>query len=200
MDKIMQNRYSCRSYKDEKIDDTIIRDIINLTRLTPSSLGLEPWKFMVVKGKKLKELADICMGQKQVLNCSHAVIVISRSDLRSDDRFLQQRVESKGKTKEEAKAYILKRIASKIDNLQTSQIQHYASLQCYMATANLVNIAYSKNVKSCIIGGFDKKRLTQFIDLKECFEPCLVVTLGLSDELSTAKIRQNLDEVLLWVE
>lgn len=40
--EIMQNRYSCRNFNDKKIDDKTLREIIDLTRLSPSSVGLEP--------------------------------------------------------------------------------------------------------------------------------------------------------------
>ncbi|MDU5326200.1 nitroreductase family protein [Campylobacter ureolyticus] len=48
IENIMQNRHSCRNFKDEKIKDGVINEILDLTRLTPSSLALEPWKFVVV--------------------------------------------------------------------------------------------------------------------------------------------------------
>lgn len=195
MQNIMENRYSCRSYKNEKIDDEVIKKIIHLTSLTPSSLALEPWKFMVVCDKHLQTLSEICLNQTQVKTSSHSVIIISRNDLRSKDEFLLQRIKAKGKQNYEQ--YFAK-VAQKTDSLSEYDMQNYVSMQCYMAVANLVNIAYSFNVKSCIIGGFDKQKLKEFINHDERFEPVLVVSLGLSDEKSSPKIRQNLDEIMLW--
>ena len=48
MQEIMKSRYSCRKFSDEKLGDKVVREIVDLTRLSPSSCGLEPWKFMVV--------------------------------------------------------------------------------------------------------------------------------------------------------
>lgn len=62
--EIMQNRYSCRNFNDKKIDDKTLREIIDLTRLSPSSVGLEPWKFMVVSGENLTSLATIWQCSK----------------------------------------------------------------------------------------------------------------------------------------
>ena len=57
MKKIMQERYSCREFNNQKINQETINEILDLTRLSPSSCGLEPWKFMVVsKENDLKEL------------------------------------------------------------------------------------------------------------------------------------------------
>ncbi|MDM1027640.1 nitroreductase family protein [Campylobacter hyointestinalis] len=56
MKRIMQERFSCRNFTNQKIKDENIKEILDLVRLTPSSCGLEPWKFMVVS--KESDLAE----------------------------------------------------------------------------------------------------------------------------------------------
>ncbi|CZE50461.1 nitroreductase [Campylobacter geochelonis] len=197
MKEIMQNRYSCRNFKDEKIADEVVREIINLTRLTPSSQALEAWKFVVVSGELLKELGSICNNQPQVSGCSHAVIILARTDLQSKDEYLTRIITSKKKDEQKTQKYI-KNVALKTDLLSQAELKQYASLQCYMALANLVNIAESFDVKSCIIGAFDYEKLVKFVNLKEQFKPCIVVALGLSDDVPTPKIRQSLEDILVW--
>lgn len=198
IENIMQNRYSCRNFKDEKIKDGVINEILDLTRLTPSSLALEPWKFIVMsKDNDIKKMGEICLNQPQVSNCSHIVVITARTDLQSKDEYLKHIIYSKNKGEDKAIKF-LKMVSSKTDLMTKDELFNYASLQCYMALANLVNIAYSKRVKSCIIGGFDKEKLTKFLNLPNELKPCIVVALGLSDEKSTPKIRQSLDEVVVW--
>ncbi|MCR8699659.1 nitroreductase family protein [Campylobacter ureolyticus] len=198
IENIMQNRYSCRNFKDEKIKDGVINEILDLTRLTPSSLALEPWKFVVIsKDDDIKKMGEICLNQPQVSSCSHVVVITARTDLQSKDEYLKHIIYSKNKGEDKAIKF-LKMVSSKTDLMTENELYNYASLQCYMALANLVNIAYSKRVKSCIIGGFDKEKLTKFLNLPNELRPCIVVALGLSDEKSTPKIRQSLDEVVIW--
>ncbi|WP_311337315.1 nitroreductase family protein [Campylobacter ureolyticus] len=198
IENIIQNRYSCRNFKDEKIKDGVINEILDLTRLTPSSLALEPWKFIVIsKDNDIKKMGEICLNQPQVSNCSHIVVITARTDLQSKDEYLKHIIYSKNKGEDKAIKF-LKMVSSKTDLMTKDELFNYASLQCYMALANLVNIAYSKRVKSCIIGGFDKEKLTKFLNLPNELKPCIVVALGLSDEKSTPKIRQSLDEVVIW--
>lgn len=191
--QIMKNRYSCRKFKDEKIKDDVVREIIDLTRLTPSSLALEPWKFVVVT-KDIDKLGEICYHQSHVTNCSHAVVIMARTDIRSTDEYIEKIAEKRLRGKEK----FISMISAKADHLTKKELEQYASLQCYMALANLVNIAYEKGVKSCIIGGFDKEKLSEFLNLGENLSPCIVVSLGLSDEKSPAKSRKNLEEILIW--
>lgn len=198
IENIMQNRYSCRNFKDEKIKDGVINEILDLTRLTPSSLALEPWKFVVIsKDDDIKKMGEICLNQPQVSSCSHVVVITARTDLQSKDEYLKHIIYSKNKGEDKAIKF-LKMVSSKTDLMTENELYNYASLQCYMALANLANIAYSKRVKSCIIGGFDKEKLTKFLNLPNELRPCIVVALGLSDEKSTPKIRQSLDEVVIW--
>lgn len=161
-------------------------------------MALEPWKFVVIsKDDDIKKMGEICLNQPQVSSCSHVVVITARTDLQSKDEYLKHIVYSKNKGEDKAIKF-LKMVSSKTDLMTKDELFNYASLQCYMALANLVNIAYSKRVKSCIIGGFDKEKLTKFLNLPNELRPCIVVALGLSDEKSTPKIRQSLDEVVVW--
>lgn len=91
--EIMQSRFSCRKFKPEKLSDELVSEILQITSLSPSSLGLEPWKFVVVsKERHLKELGDICLGQSQVSGASHAIVINARIDLGENDAFMQENI------------------------------------------------------------------------------------------------------------
>lgn len=53
--EIFSTRYSCRNFKNEKLKKEDLNSILEIARLSPSSLGLEPWKFIVVQDEKRKE-------------------------------------------------------------------------------------------------------------------------------------------------
>lgn len=62
--ELFKKRYSCRNFKKETIEDEILKEILEVARLSPSSLGLEPWKFLVIKdAKKREELSLIANHQ-----------------------------------------------------------------------------------------------------------------------------------------
>lgn len=79
--EIFSTRYSCRNFKNEKLKKEDLNSILEIARLSPSSLGLEPWKFIVVQDEKRKEeLSKICNQQKHVKDCAALIIIISRLD------------------------------------------------------------------------------------------------------------------------
>lgn len=194
---IMQNRFACRSYEDKKLSDELVSEIVGLAGLSPSSLGLEPWQVYAIKEQdKLDRLSQIALNQKQVQTCSHALVVAARTDLKSGDKFFQDFINQKD---EKTKAWYMGFIKDRFDKMNANELYNYASLQCYMLVANLVNIAYEKDVKSCIIGGFDKASCDEFLALESSVKSVLIITLGYSKELASSKKRRKLDDVLKFV-
>jgi nitroreductase len=50
----MQSRRSIRRYAPEAVDDGLVRELIDLARHAPSSLGAQPWQFVVVRDPAIK--------------------------------------------------------------------------------------------------------------------------------------------------
>ena len=79
--EIFSTRYSCRNFKNEKLKKEDLNTILEIARLSPSSLGLEPWRFLVVHDDKTKEeLAQICNQQQHEKDCGALIIICSRVD------------------------------------------------------------------------------------------------------------------------
>src|SRR5437762_12651713 len=70
-------RYALKRFDtSKKIPDHVWQQIQDAMLLTPSSYGLQPWKFVVVTDQAVKEkLVAACMGQTQPLECSHFVVI-----------------------------------------------------------------------------------------------------------------------------
>ncbi len=49
------NRHSVRKYKSEPVSKKALKEMIHAGRLAPSSKNRQPWKFVVVSGKKKEE-------------------------------------------------------------------------------------------------------------------------------------------------
>lgn len=72
--------------------------------LTPSSFGLQPWKFIVVQDSAIRaELRQESWGQPQVTEASHYVVLTARTDLDSADidAWISRMTEVQGSTREE---------------------------------------------------------------------------------------------------
>lgn len=64
----ISSRKSVRSYSDQPISDEVLNEILEAGRLAPSWVNVQPWKFIVIKDEKTKELLfKAAGGQKQIL-------------------------------------------------------------------------------------------------------------------------------------
>ncbi|MCX6699925.1 MAG: nitroreductase family protein [Methanomicrobiales archaeon] len=52
---IIKCRHSVRKYKDTKIDEWIIRDVLECARLAPTAMNLQPWLFGTITDPELKK-------------------------------------------------------------------------------------------------------------------------------------------------
>lgn len=61
--------------------------------LTPSSYGLQPWKFYIITDAELKQKLTTCSwGQKQVADCSHLVVFCIKQSI--DENYIQHFIDS----------------------------------------------------------------------------------------------------------
>ena len=55
--------------------------ILEAGRTSPSSFGMEGWKFLVITNEALKaKLRPSCWDQAQITSCSHLVVVLAAID------------------------------------------------------------------------------------------------------------------------
>ncbi|MBZ7931630.1 NAD(P)H-dependent oxidoreductase [Campylobacter sp. RM12910] len=200
MDKLdlFKFRYSCRNFKNEKLNPQDLRNILEIARLSPSSLGLEPWKFVVVQDEKKKEeLSEICNHQPHVKNCSALIIILSRLD------FLDY-FEEKLRKRDMSEKEIQKRLDTYmpfLNSLNHEQKIAYAREQAHIALASILYSTTALNIATCPIGGFNKIKLESYLNLNTQKEiATLIVALGYSNDKSLPqKNRFDFDEVVQFL-
>ncbi len=63
IERLIKNRRSVRLFKKDDVPDEIIKRLIDLARWAPSGMNAQPWKFVVIKDKKL--IDEIRMATKK---------------------------------------------------------------------------------------------------------------------------------------
>jgi len=72
--EVIKTRRSIRAYRSDPVPEKTLRKVLEAARIAPSGSNRQPWKFIVVKDKNLKEkIAQLCYGQHFI---SQAPIVI----------------------------------------------------------------------------------------------------------------------------
>jgi len=80
--EVMDFRHACKVFDDtKKIADEDIKYILEAGRKSPSSFGMEAWKFLVITNDELKaKLKPVCWDQAQITSCSHLIILLAGID------------------------------------------------------------------------------------------------------------------------
>ena len=79
----LQWRYATKEFDSSKtITDEIWNDIEESLVLTPSSFGLQPWKFICIQDQATKDsLLEHSWHQRQVTDCSHMVVLCAKDEM-----------------------------------------------------------------------------------------------------------------------
>ena len=78
----MDFRHACKIFDEsKKVSNEDMNFILEAGRKSPSSFGMEPWKFLVITNDELKEkLRPFCWNQPQITTCSHLVVILAAID------------------------------------------------------------------------------------------------------------------------
>jgi nitroreductase len=136
--------------------------------LAPSSIGLQPWKFLVVTDPAVKtQLMGASYRQAQVADCSHFVVFAVRRDLDAEhvERHIRRMVEVLGvpvESLEKFRAMTLRnldkaRAAGTLDTWQEHQI--YIALGKFMACAPMLGI------DTCPMEGIEPEKYDEILGL-----------------------------------
>ncbi|EAH9176211.1 NAD(P)H-dependent oxidoreductase [Campylobacter coli] len=175
----MSKRRACKLFNDKKISEEDLHFILESGILAPSSHGFEPWKFVVLEQKEHNlKLSTLCYNQQNVASASHNIILLARKDLQSKDEFAQKQIRRFAGSKEENFQKILKIYTHDTDAMDEKELYHFAQLQCYLAMMQMSLAAMSLGIDSCMIGGYEKDKVDDFLKLEYPFETAVILSLG----------------------
>ena len=171
--KAFNFRHACKIFdENKKISDSDFNTILESARLSPSSFGFEPWRFLVVQNRKLREkLLPVTWGaQKSLLTCSHYVIILARKKptlLYNSDYIshMLYDIHKIPKDLAEARRAKYKKFQEEDFKLLESEraIFDWASKQTYIALANMMTTAAFLKIDSCAIEGFEADKLEEIM-------------------------------------
>ncbi|NJK90721.1 MAG: NAD(P)H-dependent oxidoreductase [Blastochloris sp.] len=133
--------------------------------LTPSSFGLQPWKFIVVTDPAVREqLKAVSWGQGQVTDCSHHVVFAIRTDV--DQDFIQANMKLTAEVRGvplDSLAGLQKVILGFLPNVN---VQEWSTRQAYIALGNFMTSAALIGVDTCPMEGIDPAQYDRILGLE----------------------------------
>ncbi len=206
--EVFNRRYACKKYNKTKVvPDEDFKTIIEAAHLSPSSFGLEPWKFVLIKNEKmLNDMREFAWGAINSLNgASHILMVLARKRVTGDSEYFE-RIGKEIKNMSEENLKIRKEVFTKFQKEDFKLLENeralfdWASKQTYIAMGNMMTVAASLGIDSCAIEGFNKEMAEKYFSEKGIFDLneygiSYFVSFGYRDEEITSKTRWKLSEI-----
>lgn len=176
--QVFENRCSTRYYDpNKKISQEDFAAILEFARLSPSSVGSEPWKFLVIQNKALLDkLKPFSWGmQYQLDDCSHLVIILAKKNARYDTPFFRDVAVRRGLQGEQLEKALEKYKGLQEVEMKTAESERalfdWTSKQTYIALANMLTGAAAIGVDSCPIEGFNYDKMNEVLAAEGLFDP-----------------------------
>lgn len=200
MKELMQWRFACKHFTDQKLDDATLHELLDNARMSPSSYGLQAWKFIVVTNKDLKQkLAPACYSQPQITESSALVFFCARTDIEGENgvlnRFIKKSHADLNKTDEES-AQFKAMLEGDLLNRTPEARKAWAQRQVYIPLMTLITSAAEKGIDSCPMEGFVPDKVAEALELPEYLHPTAIVALGYRNMEQPRKTRFDFEEVV----
>lgn len=208
MDKGIKNalnwRYAVKIFDPtKKVTDSDLSAILEAGRLAPSSVGLEPWKFIVVKNEEFrKKMRAASYDQPKVTDASYIIVIAHRTDAENlTAELISRTAKTQGKTegdleglKQMSDGSIAGRSAS------SDMLQGWLAAQTYIPLGLMVETAALLGVDAGPMEGFDANQIDEILGLKaKNLHATTMLALGYRGEDHYAdlpKTRRSFEEVV----
>lgn len=204
-------RHACKNFDPERrIPDDDFHAILECGRLSPSSFGFEPWRFVVVQDRALREkLRAVSWGaQGQFPSASHVVAILARrDDMLPGSDYTENFMRTVQKMSEEGIARrhrFYPQFHATDFRLDTPRaVFDWACHQAYIALANMMTGAALLGIDSCPIEGFNREQAEAVLGEAGLLENgrfglAVMVAFGYRVNPQPPKTRQTLEEVVRW--
>lgn len=201
----MDFRHACKVFDvSKKISDEDIHTILEAGRKSPSSFGMEAWKFLVITNDELKaQIKPLCWNQEQITSCSHLVIVLAGIEsVRVSSGEVEKRFARREMSQEQLEGY-MKLYADHLSDTLSSEenIYSWTVKQTYIASANMMSAGAFLGIDSCPIEGFEKDKLEELLELDSSqFQLALLLPFGYRINPQSTQLRLDFDEVVEFIE
>lgn len=203
--EIVEFRHACKLFDKEKIipkEDLFF--ILDMGRLSPSSFGMEGWRFLAIQNPTLKErLKPVCWNQEQITSCSDLIVILAAIDqLKPQNGIVAKKFARRGLPKDRYEAYIDIYSSFLKDEIENDDKMFcWSSKQTYLAAMSMMLAAASIGIDSCPIEGFEREKVEEILGIDtNKFRVSLLLAFGYrAKQQQPNHLREKLEDIVDFV-
>jgi nitroreductase len=199
-------RYATKTFDPtKKVPEKEFEALLEVLRLTPSSFGIQPWKFIVVKNPEIRtKMRPFSWDQSQITDASHLIVLCRISESKIEEhieKYVLDKVKIGDLEPAKIQAY-RERMLQTVRSKDEQELKTWLRNQVYIALGNILTSCAVLDIDSCPIEGFDKEKVDELLELPKVglysVAICAIGYRSLDDKHATMKKhRFPLSEVIM---
>ncbi|MDQ0195176.1 nitroreductase family protein [Paenibacillus wynnii] len=199
---IITGRRSIRKYDPSvKISKEEMTEILTEATLAPSSVNMQPWRFIVIESAEGKsKLAPLAKFNQVQVETSSAVIAVF-GDLNNFDyaEEIYGAAVERGLMPADVKERQLTALAGHFSTLPADVNKDTVLIDAGLVSMQLMLAARAHGYDTNPIGGYEKDRIAEAYGLdKERYIPVMLISIGKAAEEGYASVRLPIDKITDW--
>lgn len=199
---IITGRRSVRQYDPSvKISKEEMTEILTEATLAPSSVNMQPWRFLIIESAEAKaKLATIAKFNQQQVETSAAMIAVfgDLNNFEYAEEIYGTAVE-RGLMPQEVKEGQLSRLAVHFANLPADINRETVMIDGGLVSMQLMLAARAHGYDTNAIGGFEKDKIAEMFGMdKERYIPVMLISIGKAAAEGYQSVRLPIDKIAEW--
>jgi nitroreductase len=199
---VVFGRRSVKTYDPTvKISREEMTEILEEATKAPSSINMQPWRFVVVDSPEGKEkMLELAKFNSSQVTTSSAVIAVF-GDMKSieyAEEIYAQSVEH-GYMPQEVKEKLVPSFTSMYENLPEQSMRDVVLIDASLVSMQLMLVARAHGYDTNPIGGFEKELVAEAFGLdKDRFVPVMLISIGKAAVEGRPSYRLPVDTITTW--
>ncbi|MEK3796284.1 nitroreductase family protein [Paenibacillus sp. FSL R7-0204] len=199
---IITGRRSIRKYDSAvKISKDEMTEILTEATLAPSSVNMQPWRFVIIESPEAKaKLAPIAKFNQLQVETSAAMIAVF-GDLKNFDyaEEIYGTAVERGLMPAEVKERQLAALGAHFANLPADVNRETVMIDGGLVSMQLMLAARAHGYDTNAIGGFEKDQIAEVFGMdKERYIPVMLISIGKALDEGYASVRLPIDKIAQW--
>ncbi|WP_171311686.1 nitroreductase family protein [Enterococcus cecorum] len=199
---IVLNRRSIRNYDPSyEIEHSELLQIIDEAAKAPSSVNLQPWRFVIVESEEAKAKLKPLIRFNTLQNETSSAMILIFGDLKCQEyaQEIYQEAVNRGLMPQEVMEKQLAAIVPMYDSLNKAQMERIVQIDASLVAMQFMLVARSHGYDTNPIGGFDADQLAAAFDLdEERFHPVMILSIGKAMETGYESVRLSAEKITVF--
>ncbi|WP_047244692.1 NAD(P)H-dependent oxidoreductase [Maribacter thermophilus] len=173
MGKIIKDlnwRYATKYFDNtKKVSTKDLETLLEATRLSASSYGLQPYHIYVIEDEEIREkLKSASWNQSQITDASHLIVFTIKTSFGEEliDEYIENVIKTRAVEPQSIKGYS-DFMKSKLMFLSAEEKNNWTTRQAYIALGNVLTVAAHLKIDTCPIEGIVSEKYDEILGLTQ---------------------------------